>query len=224
MNLLERLPEDWSRELNASGYLPDLEKLETFLEEEYASRQIFPPQDQLFRAMRLTPFEKVKVVWLGQDPYHDDGQACGLAFSVPAGVPAPPSLKNMLKEYSDDLGLPMPLTTSLEPWAASGVLMLNTVLTVRAHEAGSHTRKGWEPFTDAVIRTLVLRRPHLVFVLLGRPAQTKMRLIDTSRHVALCSSHPSPLSVYRGFAGSRIYSKANEALVHMGQPPVDWRL
>ena len=196
-----------------------------FLRREDAGGQVFPPRQLIYRAFALTPFAEVKAVWLGQDPYHDDGQACGLAFSVPAAMPAPPSLRNILKEYSSDLGLPTPATPSLEAWARHGVLLLNTVLTVRAHQPGSHRDCGWEKVTDAVIRALSCRQDRpLAFILLGNAAKAKTRLIDDARHVVIQCAHPSPLSAYRGFLGSRLFTRTNQLLAERAAEPIDWSL
>lgn len=219
------LPPDWRLALRP--FLPDrtLADLAGFLRREYAAAQVFPPRQLLYRAFALTPFAAVQAVWLGQDPYHDDGQACGLAFSVPAAMPPPPSLRNILKEYSSDLGLPTPATPSLEAWARHGVLLLNTVLTVRAHQPGSHRGCGWEKLTDAVITALARRRDRpLAFILLGNAARGKADLIDDARHVVIQCAHPSPLSAYRGFLGSRLFSRTNQLLAERAAEPIDWIL
>jgi uracil-DNA glycosylase len=175
-------------------------------------------------AFELTPFDEARVLILGQDPYHDEGQAHGLAFSVSPGVRPPPSLVNLFKELHADLGCPIPRSGSLIPWARQGVLLLNTVLTVRAHAPGSHKGRGWETFTDAVLRALAERSEPMVFVLWGGFAQKKARLLDTGRHTVLSSAHPSPLSARNGFFGSRPYSAVNRALEARGQQPIDWSL
>ena len=190
--------------------------------EKRAGKTIYPPGRQIFRAFELTPFDQVKVVILGQDPYHNPGQAEGLSFSVPHGVPAPPSLKNIYKEIESDLGVTVRKDGSLESWARQGVFLLNAILTVEAGRAASHAGIGWAPFTDAVIRELSRNREHLVFVLWGAPAQTKLPLIDRTRHTAICSAHPSPLSAHRGFFGSRPFSAVNRDLEENGIPPIDW--
>ena len=223
MYLAALLPDSWRAELDSALRTESFRKLQDFLEEEYSSRRIFPPREDLFSAFRLTAPDKVRVLILGQDPYHDDGQAHGLAFSVRPGVRFPPSLRNIFQERLDDLGIPVPSHGSLESWAEQGVLLLNTVLTVRAHEPASHKKHGWEEFTDAVIRTVVSRTSPVVFVLWGAPAQKKKRLIDTTRHIVLESAHPSPLSAYRGFFGSRPFSRINEALRAHGFAEIDWR-
>lgn len=223
MDLAALLPDFWRAELDSALRTESFRKLQDFLEEEYSSRRIFPPREDLFSAFRLTAPDKVRVLILGQDPYHDDGQAHGLAFSVRPGVRFPPSLRNIFQERLDDLGIPVPSHGSLESWAKQGVLLLNTVLTVRAHEPASHKKHGWEEFTDAVIRTVGSRTSPVVFVLWGAPAQKKKRLIDTTRHIVLESAHPSPLSAYRGFFGSRPFSRINEALRAHGFAEIDWR-
>lgn len=223
MYLAALLPDSWRAELDSALRTESFRKLQDFLEEEYSSRRIFPPREDLFSAFRLTAPDKVRVLVLGQDPYHDDGQAHGLAFSVRPGVRFPPSLRNIFQERLDDLGIPVPSHGSLESWAKQGVLLLNTVLTVRAHEPASHKKHGWEEFTDAVIRTVGSRTSPVVFVLWGAPAQKKKRLIDTTRHIVLESAHPSPLSAYRGFFGSRPFSRINEALRAHGFAEIDWR-
>jgi uracil-DNA glycosylase len=200
------------------------DELRQFIADERRKHQIFPSDDQVFTALELTPFEQVRVVILGQDPYHDVGQAHGLAFSVQPGVKLPASLRNIYKEISDDLGIPMPKQGCLLPWAKQGVLLLNAVLTVRAHEAHSHRGKGWEPFTDAVFERLGNRTEPTVFVLWGKPAQAKKKLVDTNRHVVLESAHPSPLSAHNGFFGSKPFSKINQALREWGKPEIDWRI
>ena len=191
--------------------------------EKAAGRTIFPPGGQIFRAFDLCPLEQTKVVILGQDPYHGYGQAMGLSFSVPAGVPAPPSLKNIFKEIETDLGVRMSGSPDLTPWARQGVLLLNAVLTVRAGEPTSHSALGWQTFTDAVIRTVSERRDGVVFLLWGNYARSKAPLIDGARHLVLEAAHPSPLA--RGaFFGCRHFSRCNDYLVAHGQPPIDWKL
>jgi len=224
MTLRDLLPDDWQAALKPRYNLSLLQRLDAFLAQERTAGAVFPSEENVFAALTATPYEQVKAVLLGQDPYHDDGQACGLAFSVPEGIPAPPSLRNILREYSADLGYPAPSQPSLLPWASHGVLLLNTVLTVRAHQAGSHRNHGWEQFTDAVIGALSARSRPVVFLLWGNPAREKLRLIDQERHLVLLGVHPSPLSAYRGFFGSRPFSRANELLQQKGLPPIDWRL
>ena len=192
--------------------------------EEYRSRQIFPPADDIFNAFHLTPLEQVKVVILGQDPYHGDHQAHGLCFSVRPEVDIPPSLVNIYKELETDLGCYIPNNGYLEKWARQGVLLLNTVLTVRAHQANSHRGIGWEEFTDAVIQVLARQDRPMVFILWGRPAQQKEKMITNPKHLIIKSAHPSPLSAYRGFLGSRPFSRTNSYLEENGLPPIDWQI
>jgi uracil-DNA glycosylase len=190
---------------------------------EKTNHVIYPPGDKIFSAFNLTPFEKVKVVIIGQDPYHGPGQANGLCFSVSPGIATPPSLKNVFKELNSDLGLPIPYTGNLEPWAKQGVLLLNATLTVRANTPGSHQKKGWENFTDAVIKTISDHKKGVVFLLWGNFAQTKEALIDQNKHYILKAAHPSPLA--RGaFFGCRHFSKTNKILEHEGHRPIDWRI
>lgn len=196
-------------------------QLKGFLAEEYAEGEVYPPKNRIFEAFRRTDYPDVKVVILGQDPYHGKGQADGLAFSVAPGIPLPPSLRNIFKERESDLGLPVPHHGSLEAWADTGVLLLNTVLTVRQGEANSHGGKGWETFTDEVIRCLAGRWDPVVFLLWGNAAQAKKELISF-RHTIITSPHPSPLSAHRGFFGSRPFSRANEALEKQGKAPLSW--
>jgi uracil-DNA glycosylase len=208
---------------------PEFEKsyfseLKSFLLEEKRMYKVFPPGNRIFAAFDHTPFSKVKVVILGQDPYHNDGQAHGLCFSVPDGVAIPPSLVNIYKELNSDLGIQIPRSGNLEKWANQGVLLLNATLTVRAYQAGSHQKRGWENFTDEVIRQLSARHSGLVFILWGSYAQAKESMIDTSKHHVLKAVHPSPLSVYRGFFGCRHFSRTNELLIAAGKDPIDWNL
>lgn len=198
--------------------------LRTFLREEKRRYPVYPPGKEIFRAFWLTPFDSVRVVILGQDPYHGPNQAHGLCFSVRRGVRPPPSLVNIFQELNRDLGVPIPQHGELTHWAEQGVLLLNTVLTVRAGEAGSHTNKGWETFTDRVICELSQKREGLVFVLWGRPAQAKQALIDASRHLILTSAHPSPYSAHYGFHGNGHFSRINAHLASRGLPPIDWHL
>ncbi len=216
------IPGDWRRELEEATSAPSFAALEEKLSEEYEEQTIFPMQKHIFSALRLTPYADLKVVILGQDPYHDDGQAHGLAFSVRPGVKYPPSLKNIFKELQEDLGCVPPESGCLETWAEQGVLLLNTVLTVRAHEAASHQKMGWEEFTDGVIKAVNRREKPVIFVLWGKPAQKKLALIDQSRHMVLQSAHPSPLSAYTGFFGSRPFSKINQELARRGEEPIYW--
>ena len=216
------VPKSWLPILDAELSKPYLSELETFLEAERNEHEIFPPEEDVFTALELTPFENTNVLLLGQDPYHDIEQAHGLCFSVPKGVKIPPSLRNIYKELHTDIGCPIPDHGYLASWAEQGVLMLNTVLTVRAHEANSHRKKGWEQFTDAVIRSVNDQRENVVFILWGKPAQAKLKLIDSTRHHVIESPHPSPLSARRGFFDSRPFSRTNAFLEQRGRPLIDW--
>ncbi len=198
--------------------------LQQFVKAERQKYQVFPPDKEVFAALHLTPYEKVSVLILGQDPYHEVGQAHGLCFSVRPQVPIPPSLQNIYQELHDDLGCKIPNNGCLTPWAEQGVLLLNAVLTVRAHQANSHQGKGWENFTDAIIRTVSAKPDLVVFVLWGGYARKKAPLIDTSRHIIIQSAHPSPLSAANGFFGSRPFSKINRALREAGKPEIDWQI
>lgn len=218
------LPDDWSNVLADEFRKPYFEKLTAFVDGERAAHEVYPPEADVFNAFRASTFEKTRVLIVGQDPYHDTGQAHGLCFSVRPGVTPPPSLRNIFAERKVDLGLPIAKTGYLEPWAEQGILMLNTVLTVRAHEANSHKGHGWETFTDHVIRTLSDRHSPMVFVLWGAPAQKKKALIDTKRHTVIESAHPSPLSARNGFFGSLPFSRINEALRGFDALEIDWRL
>jgi len=191
------------------------------VKEEYQTTKCFPPKNQIFRAIELTPFEEVKVVIIGQDPYHNDNQANGLCFSVSDKVKAPPSLKNIFKELEDDLGIKK-TSNELEMWAKQGVLLLNATLTVRAHEANSHKDLGWEQFTDFIIKEISDKKENVVFVLWGAFAQKKAGLIDASKHFIIQSAHPSPFSVHKGFFGSRPFSKINQFLDEKGKEPINW--
>lgn len=215
---------DWQDVLGEEFEKPYYLQLREFLKQEYFTKTVYPPMEDMWSAFRYTPYDKVKVVILGQDPYHGPGQAHGMSFSVKPGVPHPPSLQNMFKELHDDLGFDIPRDGTLIKWAQQGVLLLNTVLTVRAHQAHSHKDHGWEQFTDTVIQKLSQRNEPIVFVLWGRPAQQKERLIDTTRHEIIKAPHPSPLSAYRGFFGSRPYSKINKQLMAWGKEPIDFNL
>jgi len=215
---------DWNPALRDQFEQPYWQELQRFVDDERSRHAVYPPRDEVFAALHLTPLDEVKVVILGQDPYHGPGQAHGLCFSVRDGVPPPPSLQNILAELESDLGHPRPRHGDLTAWARQGVLLLNATLTVRAGAAGSHQGKGWETFTDRVIQ-VVDRAPRcIVFVLWGAAARRKAALVDRSRHVVIESPHPSPLSAHRGFFGSRPFSRANDALVAAGRDPVDWRL
>lgn len=199
--------------------------LTTFLKAEKATKKIiYPPGPLIFNAFEKTPFDKVKVVILGQDPYHNPGQAHGLSFSVPDGVPPPPSLKNIFKELHDDLGIPIPNNGNLEKWAQQGVLLLNTSLTVRENEPGSHSRIGWITFTNEVIRKISNQKSRIVFLLWGNYAQEKQELIDEGKHFVLKAAHPSPLSAHRGFFGCRHFSATNQILIQEGIAPIDWKI
>lgn len=200
------------------------QKLRNFLKKEYTTQKIHPDMYHIYEALELTPYEKVKVVILGQDPYHGVNQAHGLSFSVQPGVKIPPSLNNIYKELQSDLGISPVKHGNLVSWAKQGVLLLNTVLTVREGQAYSHRGKGWEILTDKIIEKLNEREKLIVFILWGKPAQEKMKMIDKSRHIILTSAHPSPLSAHRGFLGSKPFSKTNDALMALGETPIDWQL
>lgn len=217
------IPAGWPR-LGGERDQDYFRSLNSFLEDEYRRNTVFPPRDEIFRALSLTSFRSVRVVLLGQDPYHGQGQAHGLAFSVPPGVTKPPSLRNLLRELHDDTGAAVPDHGNLSQWAGRGVLLLNTVLTVREGEPGSHAGQGWERFTDAVIGRINAKRNRVVFLLLGSQAQSKAAAVDRDRHAVVEAPHPSPLSARRGFFGSRVFSRANQLLAEAGRPPVDWRL
>jgi uracil-DNA glycosylase len=218
-----QLPADWKAVLADELDQPYFQKLSEFVDNERAEHQVFPPEEDVFNAFKLTPYKKVKVLLLGQDPYHDEGQAHGLCFSVKPGVTPPPSLKNVFKELHHDLGCKIPNNGYLVPWAEEGVMLLNAVLTVRAHEANSHKDKGWEKFTDSVISRLNERERPLVFLLWGAYAQKKIKLIDTERHRVVTAAHPSPLS-YKKFLGSKCFSAVNKALDELGESPINWQL
>jgi len=216
----ERWKEVLDEEFSADYFI----ELKRFLREEKQQQTIFPPGNMIFNAFNHTPFDRVKVVILGQDPYHGPGQAHGLCFSVPNGIKKPPSLVNILKELRNDLNIPESSSGNLEQWARQGVLLINAVLTVRAHQAGSHQKKGWETFTDTVIRSLSDNRNNLIFLLWGNYARAKENIIDTSRHHILKAPHPSPLSASRGFFGCRHFSKTNDILKGLGLREIDWRI
>ena len=215
---------DWLTPLKPEFSKPYYAKLYQKVKEEYNTRRIYPPADDIFNAFSLTPLEKVKAVILGQDPYHGEGQAHGLCFSVKPDVEIPPSLVNIFQELHDDLGCYIPNNGYLVKWARQGVLMLNTVLTVRAHQPNSHRGIGWEEFTDAAIRILDRQDRSMVFILWGRPAQMKKAMLHNPRHLILESPHPSPLSAFRGFFGSRPFSKTNAFLEKNGIEPIDWQI
>ena len=215
---------DWNPVLRGEFDKPYWNELMAFVASERSRGQVYPAHEDVFAALHLTPFAEVRVLILGQDPYHGPGQAHGLCFSVRRGVPQPPSLVNILKELHDDLGCPIPDHGCLDEWAKRGVLLLNAVLTVRARQAASHAGKGWERFTDEVIRVVNAKPERVVFILWGGYARKKRTLIDTSRHVIIESAHPSPLSAHNGFFGSRPFSRANAALADAGRDPIDWCL
>ncbi|MGD9485458.1 uracil-DNA glycosylase [Streptomyces sp. TRM70308] len=217
------LPASWQDVLGDELDKPYFKELTEFVEEERARGPVYPPREEVFAALEATPYQDVKVLVLGQDPYHGPGQGHGLCFSVRPGVRVPPSLRNIYRELHDDLGVPVPDNGYLMPWARQGVLLLNAVLTVRGGEANSHKNKGWEQFTDAVIRAVADRRDPAVFVLWGNYAQKKLRLIDTERHAVVAGAHPSPLSA-RKFFGSRPFSQIDEAVAAQGHTPIDWRV
>ncbi len=217
-----KIEESWKAHLRDEFDMPYFSDLVRFVRTEYAKGPCYPPGKLIFNAFNLCPFDRVEVVIIGQDPYHEPGQAEGLCFSVADGVQFPPSLQNIFKEIQDDLGTPVPASGSLRRWAEQGVLLLNATLTVRAHAAGSHQGHGWEQFTDAVIARLSAEREHLVFILWGSYAQRKGAVIDRARHLVLTSAHPSPLSAYRGFFGNHHFSMANDYLVRWGKQPIKW--
>ena len=217
-----KIEESWKQQLSAEFEKDYFIRLTEFVRQEYAQGIVYPPGRLIFNAFDLCPFDQVKVVIIGQDPYHGPGQAHGLCFSVNDGVRFPPSLVNIFKEIESDLGTPVPLSGNLTRWANQGVLLLNATLTVRAHQAGSHQRQGWEEFTDAAIRTLATQREGIVFILWGSYAQKKGAFIDRTRHLVLTSAHPSPLSAWNGFFGNKHFSRANEYLVSQGKTPSAW--
>ncbi len=214
----------WAKALAGEFKKPYYKKLFEKVGEEYRTHRVYPPAEEIFNAFHFTPLEQVKAVILGQDPYHGEGQAQGLCFSVRPGVDIPPSLVNIYKELEDDVGCYIPNNGCLEKWARQGVLLLNTVLTVRAHQANSHRDIGWEEFTDAAIRVLAEQDRPLVFILWGRPAQAKKAMIHNPAHLVLEAPHPSPLSAFRGFFGSRPFSQTNEYLKQNGLAPIDWQI
>ncbi|MHC5247713.1 uracil-DNA glycosylase [Enterococcus sp. LJL90] len=214
----------WQEILAEEFQKPYYQQLRQFLKQEYQSQTIYPDMYHIYEALELTPYEKVKVVMLGQDPYHGPNQAHGLAFSVQPGVKIPPSLVNIYKELQNDLGIEPVKHGNLVAWAKQGVLLLNTVLTVRNGQANSHRNHGWEELTNAIIEKLNERKQPIVFILWGKPAQEKAKMIEGNRHIILMAPHPSPLSAYRGFFGSKPFSKANQALIALGETPIDWQL
>lgn len=224
MGLHPIIHESWKEALKGEFAHPYMEELKVFLVEEKKRHTVFPQGSYIFNAFNSTPFENVKAVILGQDPYHGSGQAHGLSFSVQKGVPLPPSLQNIFKELVDDIGCSYPKSGDLSHWADEGVLLLNTLLTVRSGEPFSHKERGWERFTDQVIRALSEQREHIVFILWGAPAGKKSALIDERKHLVLNAPHPSPLSSYRGFFGSKPFSRTNDYLRRCGIAPIDWAL
>ena len=219
-----KIEDSWYSQLADEFSAEYFQKLKRFIVDEKSAHTVYPPGSQIFNAFNFTPFDIVKVVILGQDPYHGPGQAHGLCFSVPAGIKAPPSLANIYKELNSDTGFKIPKHGNLEQWAEQGVFLLNATLTVRANTAGSHQNKGWEIFTDKVISILSEKRENLVFVLWGRYAAAKESLIDSNKHCVLKAAHPSPLSAYNGFFGCRHFSKINEYLLSVSKSPIDWTL
>lgn len=217
-----KIEQSWKQALSHEWNADYFVRLTSWVREQYHVAQVFPPGRQIFAAFDATPFHRVKVVILGQDPYHGEGQANGLCFSVNPGIAIPKSLINIFKEVHDDVGAPFPPDGDLSRWARQGVLLLNATLTVAAHQAGSHQNRGWEEFTDAVIARLATGRDHLVFMLWGSYAQRKGQFIDRNRHLVLTSAHPSPLSAYRGFFGNHHFSLANDYLRRHGETPIVW--
>ena len=213
---------DWNPLLRDQFELPYWGELQAFVREERARHTVHPPHEEVFAALHLTPYADVKVMILGQDPYHGPGQAHGLCFSVRRGVECPPSLANIFTELESDLGCPRPAHGNLEHWARQGVLLLNATLTVRSRQAASHQRKGWERFTDRVIEVVNDKQERVVFILWGASARRKKALVDTGRHTVIESPHPSPLSAHKGFFGTKPFSRANEALAAAGREPIDW--
>lgn len=217
-----KIEKSWKELLQSEFDKPYFEQLAGFVKEEYKSKKVFPPPKDIFRAFDLCPFDQVKVVILGQDPYHGPGQAHGLCFSVNHGVLVPPSLVNIYKEIESDIGKPVPDHGNLEHWARQGVFLLNATLTVIAHMAGSHQKKGWETFTDEVIRLIAEKKDHVVYMLWGNYAGDKAWMIDETRNLVLKAPHPSPLSAHRGFFGCKHFSKANSYLIEHGMEPIEW--
>lgn len=220
-----KIEDSWKEVLQEEFKQPYFKEIASFLKEEKAAgKTIYPPGPLIFNAFNTTPFDDVKVVILGQDPYHNPGQAHGLSFSVQDGVAAPPSLINIYKEIHEDTGAPIPRTGNLEPWARQGVLLLNAALTVEAHKPMSHSKIGWHHFTNDVIRIISQKKEHVVFILWGGFAKSKQELIDKSKHLILTAAHPSPLSAHNGFFGCRHFSKANKWLEQQGMEPIDWSI
>ncbi|MDT1940576.1 MULTISPECIES: uracil-DNA glycosylase [Carnobacterium] len=220
----ELIHNEWQEVLKDEFEAPYYQQLRQFLKKEYQEQVIFPEMNHIWEAFEWTPYDKVKVVILGQDPYHGPNQAHGLSFSVQPTIKTPPSLVNIYKELQSDLGIPPVNHGYLKSWADQGVLLLNTVLTVRNGQANSHRGQGWETLTDAVIKKLNERATPFVFILWGKPSISKLKLIDTTRHAVITAPHPSPLSAYRGFFGSKPFSKTNEALIKFGETPINWQL
>ena len=221
---MSAISNDWKEKLMPEYNKPYYAELYKFVKKEYLTQTIYPPSEDIFNAMHFTPLKDVKVVILGQDPYHEENQAHGLAFSVLPGNAIPPSLQNIYKELHDDLGCYIPNNGYLKKWADQGVLLLNTVLTVRAHYANTHSGHGWEQFTDAIIKTVNNEDRPIVFMLWGSPAQRKSELLNNPKHLILKTTHPSPLSAYRGFFGCKHFSKANDFLIQNNVNPIDWQI
>lgn len=217
-----KIEESWKKRLQTEFDKDYFTGLTDFVREEYKQTTVYPPGKFIFNAFNLCPFDRVKVVIIGQDPYHGPGQAHGLCFSVNDGIAFPPSLVNIFKEIQSDTNSPLPTSGNLTRWAEQGVLLLNATLTVRAHQAGSHQRKGWEEFTDAAIRILAEEKEHLVFILWGAYAQKKGAFINRDKHLVLASAHPSPLSAYNGFFGNKHFSRTNDYLIAHGESPIVW--
>ena len=213
---------EWLDAVSGEFAKPYYRKLYDFVKKEYTEHTVFPPPDRIFAALNMTPLSRVKVVILGQDPYHNTGQANGLCFSTGAGVPLPPSLVNIFREIHEETGAVMPADGDLSGWARQGVLLLNTVLTVRAHQANSHRGKGWEAFTDEIIRAVAEQDRYIVFMLWGNPAQVKAPMVSSPKHLVLKAPHPSPLSAYRGFFGCGHFAECNDFLERHGEAPIDW--
>lgn len=222
---MSMITNDWLEAVGGEFSKPYYQQLYNFVQQEYSTQVIYPPIEDIFNAFHYTPLKEVKIVLLGQDPYHNHNQAMGASFSVPVTQEEiPPSLKNIYKELSDDLGCYIPNHGCLKKWAEQGVLLLNTVLTVKEHQANSHQGKGWEQFTDAVIQAVNAQDRPIIYFLWGKPAQTKLKMLTNPKHLILTSSHPSPLSAYRGFLGCKHFSKANDFLVDNGLQPIDWQI
>lgn len=223
-NIKELVPDDWKKVLATEFEKPYIKKLEEFLEVEYKEHKIYPAQENLFSALKYTPYNKVKVLLLGQDPYHGAGQAHGLSFSVLPEIPLPPSLKNIYKELESDLGYKQAKTGTLIPWAEQGILLLNAVLTVRESEPNSHKSKGWEKFTDAIISKLNDSETPIIFLLWGNYAKKKTKLINAEKHIIIEGIHPSPLSAHNGFFGSKPFSQINDTLKKLNKETINWEL